>query len=330
MKVAGHHPAWRVTLGGVDLTARMAPRLVDLTLTESRGGEADQLDLVIQDHDGRMDMPKRGVELKVAIGWLGGALVEKGTFKVDEAEHSGAPDVITIRARSADLTHKIRSRRERSWHDATLGDVVRAIAGEHGLQVKIAARLDSIAIPHLDQANESDINLLTRLGKRFDAVATVKAGTLIFAPISSGMTASGKPLPTALINRASGDQHRFSTSDRSNYSGVKAYWTDKAGARRKSVLVGKDDNAKQLRETYPSAAVAKQHAAAEWNRLQRGAAQFTITLALGRADISPEQKIRVEGFKSVIDSEHWLVVKATHSISGGGGFTTALELERAL
>jgi len=94
--------------------------------------------------------------------------------------------------------------------------------------------------------------------------------------------------------------------------------------------VGDDENAKQLRETYPTEAVAKQHANAEWKRLQRGTAQFSYTLALGRADISPEQKIRVQGFKPVIDSEQWLVVKATHSISGGGGFTTALELEKAL
>lgn len=330
MSIKGNHPAWRVTLDGADLTSRMAPRLVELTLTECRGGEADQLDLVIHDHDGRMDLPKRGVLLQVAIGWRDSALVEKGTFQVDEVEHQGAPDTITIRARSTDLTHKIRSRRERSWHEVTLGDVVRAIAGEHGLQANIAAPLASIAIPHLDQANESDINLLTRLGQRFDAVATVKAGKLIFAPISSGVTASGKTLPDALITRASGDQHRFSTSDRSSYSGVKAYWTDKAGARRKSVTVGDDENAKQLRETYPTAAVAKQHAEAEWKRLQRGTAQFSYTLALGRAEISPEQKIRVQGFKPVIDSEQWLVVKATHSISGGGGFTTALELERAL
>ena len=62
-------PAWRVTLDGADLTARIRPRLLDLTLSENRGEEADQLDLRIHDHDGRMDIPRRGVVIAVAIGW---------------------------------------------------------------------------------------------------------------------------------------------------------------------------------------------------------------------------------------------------------------------
>ena len=40
-------PAFRVALNGRDLTARIAPRLLDLTLTEQRGDEADQLDIRI-------------------------------------------------------------------------------------------------------------------------------------------------------------------------------------------------------------------------------------------------------------------------------------------
>lgn len=113
-------PAWRVVLDGVDLTERLAPRLLDLSLTESRGDEADQVDLRVHDHDGRLALPRRGVTLQVAIGYEGSGLFDKGTFKVDDVEHSGSPDIITIRARSADLTGAVRRRRERSWHDTTL------------------------------------------------------------------------------------------------------------------------------------------------------------------------------------------------------------------
>ena len=106
--------AWRVNLDGRDLTDRIRPRLLDLTLTESRGDEADQLDLRIHDHDGRLEIPRRGVDIVVAIGWEGAALVDKGRFRVDEAQHEGAPDIITVRARSADLTAELRTRKERS------------------------------------------------------------------------------------------------------------------------------------------------------------------------------------------------------------------------
>ncbi|UII65644.1 phage late control D family protein [Xanthomonas translucens] len=319
-----------MVLDGEDLTARIAPRLIDLSLTEDRGGEADQLDLRIHDHDGKMSLPRRGVTLTVAIGWKDSGLVEKGTFEVDEVEYSGSPDVITIRARSANLTQSLRNRRERSWHATTLGAVIRGIAGEHGLTARVASSLAGIALPHLDQANESDANFLTRLGKRFDATATVKNGTLIFSPIGTGKTASGKELPTLTLTRRDGDQHRYSVADRDAYSGVRAYWNDKKGARRKSVLVGKDGNAKALRETYDSEKSAHEHANAEFKRVQRGEAKFDYTLALGRADLSPEMIVKVKGFKAEIDGKRWLVSKATHTLNGSGGFSSALEFESAL
>lgn len=324
-------PAWRVVLDGNDLTSRIAPRLLELTLTECRDGEADQLDLRIHDHDGRMALPRRGVTLSLAMGWVDSGLVQKGSYRVDEVEHSGAPDVITVRARSADLTHPMRIRRDRSWHDTTVGGVLRSIAGEYGLTPSIASTLERMTLPHLDQANESDVALLTRLGRRFDAVATIKAGTLLFSPVGSGTTPSGTALPRAAIIRSDGDQHRYGVADRDSYSGVRAYWNDHKGARRKSVLVGTDSNAKALRETYDSDTTAREHADAEWRRLQRGEAKLEYTLALGRPDLYPEQRVDVSGFgKPEIDGQTWLIARVTHTLSGGSGYTTRLELESAL
>ncbi|ASW46257.1 phage late control D family protein [Xanthomonas hortorum pv. vitians] len=322
-------PQWRVVLDGTDLTERIAPRLLDLTLTECRGGEADQLDLRIHDHDGKMALPKRGVRLAVALGWKATGLVDKGTFIVDEVEYSGAPDIITVRARSADLTADMRTRRERSWHNTTLGAVLNTLAGEHGLTPRVADALARIKLPHLDQANESDMNLLTRLGQRFDAVATVKGGALVFAPIGAGTTATGKPLPTVPLTRRDGDQHRYSVADRDAYTGVRAYWVDKGKARRQSVLVGTDDNAKRLRESYADEATARQHAHAELERVKRGLAKLNYTLAIGRADLFPEQIVKIGGFKSEIDGQRWLISKSTHMLSKDG-YLTDIELESVL
>lgn len=320
-------PAWRVVLDGQDLTDRIAPRLINLTLTECREDEADQLDLRIHDHDGKMALPRRGVMLSVAIGWQDAGLVEKGRFKVDEVEYSGSPDVITVRARSADFTASMRTRRERSWHNTTLGKVVSSIAGEHGLTARVASTLGAIALPHVDQANESDVNLLTRLGKRYDATATVKNGTLIFGPIGTGKTASGKEMPTFTLTRRDGDQHRYSVADRDAYSGVRAYWNDKKGARRQAVLVGSDDNAKTLRTTYDSEKSAREHADAEFKRVQRGEATFALTLSRGVAELTPETIVSVRGFKPEIESRQWIVSRTTHTLMADSGYATTVDLE---
>lgn len=318
-------PAFRVTLDGRDLTDRIAPRLIDLTLTEQRGDEADQLDLRIHDHDGRMDIPARGAEIALAIGWRGQGLVDKGLFKVDEVEHAGSPDSITLRARSADFTAALRVRKERSFDATTLGAIIQSIAGEHGLTARIAPALASIAIAHLDQT-ESDGALLTRLGETHDAVATVKRRSMLFLPIGQGQTATGAALPHVAISRADGDSHRYHSADRDTYSGVRAEWHDTAGAQQRTVLVGAGDNAKRLKETFASEADASAEAKAEWQRIQRGKATLGFTLAIGRAEVYPEQRVTVRGFKPAIDALAWLLVKATHTV-GGAGFTTALELE---
>ena len=297
---------WRVTLDGVNITDHIAPRLLDLTLTESRGDEADQVDLRLRDHDGRLALPRRGVTLALAFGWADTGIYNKGTFVVDEAEHCGPPDIITIRARSADLTRSIRTRRERSWHDTTLGAVLRTLAGDHGLKA-------AVALPHLDQSNESDLDLLTRLGKRFDAVATIKAGTLIFKPIDTATTKEGISLPVQTLTRASGDSHRYAVVDCDSVTGVRAFWGDRVAARRKAVLVGSDKSEKKLQQTFASESEARQHAKAELQRLRRGAATLSFKLALGRADLCPGQTVNVSGIEPDIDGTDWLVVKATHT-----------------
>lgn len=94
------------------------------------------------------------------------------------------------------------------------------------------------------------------------------------------------------------------------------------------VLVGTADNERKLQATYATEAKARQHAQAEFKRLDRGTASLSCTLALGRADLYPEHSITVSDFKPGIDGTGWLVSKATHTITGSADFTTSLELER--
>jgi len=71
---------------------------------------------------------------------------------------------------------------------------------------------------------------------------------------------------------------------------------------------------------------AERAAKTTWERIQRGAASFSIQLAKGRADLFPELPVRVNGFKSQIDEADWIITTVTNSISDSG-FTTSLELE---
>jgi uncharacterized protein len=321
-------PDFRITLEGKDLTSTIEPRLQGLTVTECRQEEADTLDLTLDDHDNSLAIPQRGAVLEVSIGWLGFPLTSKGKFTVNEVEHAGAPDTITIRARSASMTKGMGERQEKSWHKQTIGAIVAAIAGKYSLKPAVGAALGKIQIPHIDQTNESDMSFLTRLAKRYDAVMTVKNGSLLFMPIGEGRTASGQQLQVLAIARSDGDQHRYHIAERENYAGVKARYPSGSKGATKDVIVGGENekNLKVLPEVYPTQAEAKAAAEAEYKRTQRSQATMDYALAMGRAEIFPELPVTVSGFKPEIDATPWLVKRVRHSI-GEGGFTSSLELE---
>lgn len=321
-------PIYRVTLDGRDLTSTLAPRLISLTLTETRGEEADTLDISLEDSDGRLAIPSRGAVLDVAFGWRETGLVEKGSFTIDEVEYAGAPDTITMRGRSASLSKGLGERKERSWHGQSIKTIVDTIAGKHKLTPKVAVELAKIAIAHIDQSQESDMAFLSRLAKRFDAVMNVKDGNLLFMPIGAAMTASGKPLTALTVTRKDGDRHRYHVAERETYAGVRAYWYENQKKKRHSVVVGGEDNSnmKVLPENYPSQAEAEAAATAEFNRVKRGQATMNLDLALGIPELFPEMPVSLSGWKPDIDGTPWLLRRVSHEVSNSG-YTCSCEFE---
>jgi len=360
-------PAYMLTLNGTDITQNFSDRLIGVTMTDNRGFEADQLDIELDDTDGLVELPPRGAKLTLWLGWKGSALVNKGSFTVDEIEHRGAPDTLTIRGRSADFRGTLNSRREQSWHDTTLGVIVETIAQRNKLTASVADTLKTIAVPHIDQSQESDAAFLARLAERNGASVSVKYGKLLFLKAGSAMTASGKPIPQMTVERGDGDRHQFAIADREAYTGVTAKWLHtkdpkpqkqkvklkrkpkvqhlralqhpkavKAPAKRQAkkeqearegeYMAGESDNVLELTTIFATKAQAMRAAQAKWDKLQRGVAEFSISLAIGRADLFPETPVAVKGFKRVIDEQAWIISRVVHSLNGNG-YTTGLELE---
>ena len=277
-------------------------------------------------------------------------VLEKGAFTVDEIEHTGAPDRLTIRARSADFRETLNTRREKSWHKTTVGEVVKEIAARHKLKMALGKDLSDKPVEHIDQTNESDGSFLMRLARQYGAIASVKNGNLLFIRQGQGKSATGKPLPVITITRKDGDSHRFTLADRGAYTGVIASWlhtrepakkestTVKRKRRTKKqkkepeakqgdYLVGTDENVLVLNRTYANRGNAERAAKMQWERLQRGVASFSLQLAEGRADLYTEMPVKVSGFKQPIDDAEWTITTLTHTVSPDNGFTTSLELE---
>lgn len=319
-------PVFKVVVGGTDVTRCLQSHLSSMTLVACREDHADQLELEFEDTAGRIAMPRKGVSVEVSLGFDTPGMCLQGSYVVDEVEHRGTPDTITVRARSARVAGPLAVRKERSWSDTTVDHIVSVIAGEHGLKPRVSNTLKSQPVSQLDQT-ESDMALLRRLGKHWDAVATVKNGCLLFASIGEAKTAGGTSLPTITLRRSNGDRHHFQEIDRGAYTGVRARWYDMHGARGHLALAGKNGHIKILRGDFSTEADAKRAAEAELARVKRGAATFTLDLAIGRPDIFPEMPVRLEGWPDAITAYEWIVAKAKHKLDGNGGYLTSLDLE---
>ncbi|SFU79893.1 phage late control D family protein [Halomonas korlensis] len=319
-------PGYHLTLAGQVISPELDARLMRLRLTDRRGLEADQLDITLSDHDGRLALPPHGAELTLALGWQDAGLVERGSFIVDEVEHSGAPDVVVIRARSANMRRQLPGKRSQSWHEVTLGEIVTTIAARHDLTPAIGQLLEGVYLEHLDQTDESDLHFLTRLAEQHDAIATIKAGRLLFMPAGQGSTVSGRAIAPVTLRRHHGDGHRYIEADRDAYTGVLAYWHDPDAAERREVIAGSDENLKRLRHTYASEDAAVNAAKSEWQRIQRGGAECSLNIAEGRPDLYPETPVRLEGFKATIDATPWLITNVTHDLTDTA-YTSSVQCE---
>ena len=361
--VGGNHmtPAVVLSIDGQAFGSNTMSRIIDVTVDDKRGFEADEITITLSDADGALAIPSMESMIKVWLGYAETGVVYKGEYKISGFEHTGAPDQLRISAIAADLAAGLAEQQEKTWRKTTLGNIVETIAKKHGYTPKLHKDLAAIAIDHITQTNESDASFLMRLAEQYDAIATIKQKHLLFMPVGKGQTLSGEAIPTVLINRLSGDSHRFGYSSNDNYNAIKAYYLpDKKGSNKQFVLINADniepkkkaakkdtskaqakpdkkqsaltdggEKTKVLRHVYANKTNAERGARSAYKKLKRGRAQFSIALAVGRPDLAPETPVQVQGFKDVIDAETWIIEKISHSVSSGG-YISQIDLEALL
>lgn len=321
-------PIIKLTADNEPLDTAIMARLMTVTVTDNKSGDADELSLELDDHDGKLAMPKRGVKLQCWMGYVDAGVHDMGIYTVDSVEWGGTPDTISVKAKSADMKGSLKTARSQSYHDKKLGEIASQVATRHELELAMTDYLMTIDVGHIDQTDESDLHLLTRLCWQFGAVVNVKHGKLLIFQPYENKTVSGQPLTLTVLKRDKGDQFRFSIEDRQgDVDNVQASYHDKDKAEK--VTVDTDPNGqkpKKLKGTFKDKHTATAAATAEKKRIEGEQGKFSINCAYGYPAITTESPIQLQGFKPEIDSLKWTVDKATHSYSKNQGLTTQLDL----
>ncbi|MCD9147830.1 phage late control D family protein [Pseudophaeobacter flagellatus] len=325
-------PMFRVEVDGKNISKSLAPRMSRLTVTDGAGVQSDQVTMTLSDTGlfERLQEPRQGAEIKV---WLGYPMQLQfmGLFIVDGFEIQGPPDQVIISG-SASINGETTSgktaltdQKKRSWPAGTpIGDLVKKVAVEHGLQSSVSQSLLKVALPHIDQIDESDINMLSRIAREHDAIAKPGNGRLIMAKRGESLTASGQPMPELKINLGQVSSWNYRNSLRAKSGAVIASYQDLGKGKQQECKAGEGEPVKRLKRRYPNKAAALQAAASELSRIRRAGRSLSINMK-GNPDAKAEARLIPRHFRSYVD-EAWLITRAVHTLDSSG-YRTSISAE---
>ena len=331
MGLIGIKPAFKLVANGGDITAKINERLLSMNLSDGVGYESDMLEISLADDepDNPIQMPETGAELELFLGYDLNTQ-RMGLFICDEVELAGWPGTMTIRARAATYDKSkggktdLQTQKSRSWTAGTLfGDMIKLIASEHGMEAAVSASIAKIPLPHTDQADESDLNLLLRLAKKYDGVVKPAGGKITVTKRGEGKTASGEELPKITLTAQDCTAFRLTSQKRENAGMVKAYYQVTKKAALYEVKVGEGEPVKKIGKHYPTQDMALAAAKAELAKRQRNQVTVAVTLP-GDPSIAAECTLVLVGFREGIDGE-WLITRADHRLDDSGGYACDVE-----
>ncbi|UIJ38739.1 hypothetical protein LWC08_03985 [Desulfobaculum bizertense] len=324
MGLEKYAPAFRIVADGDDITTVIRERLISLSLTDEAGMQADSLTVELDDSAPQIRLPRTGAELRVWLGY--GEQVEfMGLYVMDGVTLSGPPEKMVLKASGAPFEQsraysQLQDQKTRSWVSGELRELVEAVAAKHGLEPAIGKDLKSLALPHLDQIAESDMNLLTRVADSVGAVAKANGGSLVFVKRGEGKTASGRALPEIKVTPQDVTSWRVSITERVNFRKVSAGWRDVETARDVLESAGEGSPEFRIRHSFPNKEAARKAAEAKLDAFQRGKRTLSVTLP-GDPKLRAEAKLNLMGFRLGV-SGTWSLSKVTHSLTRQGYVVT--------
>jgi len=333
MGLTDFRPFVRVTIDGTLLGGFLFSQISSVRVTDEAGFISDTAEITFANTSlfGRIVMPEPGAEIEVELGYLG-RFKHMGVFVADEVEESSPPRAITVtgRAKAQGETRSgfapIQQQKTRSWAAGlTLGAIVNTIAGENGLEPGVTESAASIVPGHIDQIDESDLAVLTRIAAKHDLVAKPAGGVLFVGKKAEGIKASGQPTPTVRLLEADISRWSMRRSLGEAVGTVIATYRDLDAGADVEVKIGEDEPVRRLRQRFRSEDEARAAAGAEARRAGRAVESLELELP-GNPSLVAEGRVVPIGLSSAAGGE-WIIESATHEVSEAG-FRSSVTAQR--
>jgi phage protein D len=321
------HPVFKVKMNGTDVTAILTPFLLSVSYTDFLEGEADTLDIRLEDSDGRFRgewFPAKGQTLELEFGYEGQPLRKPDVFEIDEIEGEGPPDVVVIRAISSGVNGLHRTMKSKAYENTTLAAIAQQVARR--LKLTLVGKIEPIKINRVTQIYENDLTFMDRLAGEYGYSFSRKGTKMVF--FKRAELRQCKPI--LVIDRT--DLTRYHIRDKIMdiaKTGTAAYHDPKT-KRLKHYKVqdttrATSDYEVKVNVRAESEAQAKTKAKAALEKANEDATQLEITV-FGNPKLVAGINFDLTGMGRFGGTYH--VVRSRHDIERSGGYRTEVEAKR--
>ena len=176
-------PFVSLIVNGVEVGGALAPYLLSFEWTDHLHGRADEIAVRLQDAQGLWRgpwRPERGDKVAASIGYLGGPVMDCGTYEVDVPRASGSRsgDVLEFRATSAYQSKPLKTRTRKEYENKSLRQIITEVASRNGYQV--SGQIRDIHFRYKRQRRERDLEFIRRLAEDYGHFVSLKHGRLVF------------------------------------------------------------------------------------------------------------------------------------------------------
>lgn len=315
-----------------DITADIRPYLTTVSYTDYLGGQSDELQIELEDGDGRWLRtwyPEQGDSLSLEIGDQFTGMVKMGSFELAEIEYRHPPSTVRLKALATGITRSNRTLKPKVYRDTTLAGIVREVARR--LKLSVSGTVADIPVGHITQYQERDVEFLARLAREYGHTFKIVNRTLVFQ--NNIELAAQTPVRILLPEEITAVRLRDlikGVPDEAVVSGYDARSKQvrrqsrrntplRQGGRRGSA----SDTLKIVANRGESDGQLAARADAALNDAKHSQVAGSITLA-GHAKLVAGQVVGLQGFGKL--SGHYLVKQSSHDIRRTAGYVTALEV----
>lgn len=318
-----------LTWNGAAVTSKMAGMATSINYTDPASGEADSIDIAIQDRDRRWIsswMPSAGDTLSARIklqdwGREGdNRSLYCGFFILDDFSFAGWPITGSISGVSVPADGAFReTQRSKTWENVTIKEIATEIAGRAGIALLFDAKGFEWTIKSIEQTTQTDCEFLMSLCATYGLSMKVYAQKIVIFDREAY-----KAKRSAMVLYASDiESWSWKTTLAGTYTGGEYAYTDPKTEEEITAKVGDGPRILKQSGKADSAADAERKITAAVNDANHGAVSMSVTI-MGNARLFAGQCITISGMARI--SGKYYIDKVVHSI--GSGYTMQLDLSK--